>query len=174
MNMNDTGNRVIVGIIVVLIVIGAWYLGTAYKPGAMTGSMSSSTPTTSTSGTNTTGTGSTTTGTPSTVTVGGEAISVQDQPAGSYVMVASVTLSQDGWVAVRDGNGRTLGAGWFAAGAHEAVQVPLLRNTEAGETYQALIYADNGDKVFDLKSDTLVMNADGSVAGASFSATNGD
>jgi len=99
---------------------------------------------------------------------------VRDQPAGSFVVVASATLPQDGWIAVRDGNGRTLGAGWFAAGRHTAVQVPLLRNTQSGQTYQALVYSDNGDRVFDLHADTLVMNSDGSIAGASFAATNGD
>ena len=174
--MNDTGNRVIVGIIVVLLIIGAWYLGATYKPGTMTGSMSTSTTSTAT-GTTGTQTGTDISGNSSSsgaVSVGGEALSVADQPAGSFVVVSSVTLPQDGWVAIRDGSGRTLGAGWFAAGTHSAVQVPLLRNTTSGDTYQALIYSDNGDKVFDLKTDTLVMNSDGSVAGASFSATNGD
>lgn len=174
MDMNDTGNRVIVGIVVVLLIIGAWYLGATHKPGAMMGSMSTSTATGMTS----TESGSTSTGTlsslPATVTVGGEALTVADQPAGSFVTVASVTLPQDGWVAIRDGDGRTLGAAWFAAGAHSAVQVPLLRDTTSGETYQALIYSDNGDKVFDLHTDKLVTNSDGSVAGASFTATNGD
>ena len=179
--MNDTGNRVIVGIIVVLLIIGAWYLGSMYKPGSTTGSMSTSTDMTSSS-TDTTGntqTGhtnntGTTNNSSANMNVGGKALSVQDQPAGSFVVVSSATLPQAGWVAVRDASGRTLGAAWLSAGTHQAVQVPLLRNTVAGGTYQVLIYSDNGDKVFDLHGDTLVMNSDGSVAGASFSATNGD
>jgi hypothetical protein len=106
--------------------------------------------------------------------VSGEAVSVGDQPAGSYVMVKSVTLPQMGWVAVRDSSGRTLGAARFEAGTYSAVQVPLLRNTVSGEHYQVLLYIDDGDKVFDLHKDTLVMNADGSVAGTTFTALNGD
>lgn len=104
-------------------------------------------------------------------TVGaGESVSVADQSAGDSVAVASVTLSQPGWVAVRDTNGRTLGAAWVPAGTHTAVTVPLLRGTTAGESYQVLLYADNGDHQFDLHADTLITNADGSVPGTTFSA----
>lgn len=105
----------------------------------------------------------------------GDTVSVGDQPAGDSVRVASVTLSQDGWIAVRDSSGRTLGAGWFAAGSHENVSVPLLRNTEAGQSYQVLLYVDAGDDhKFDLHGDTLIVNADGTVAGTNFNALNGD
>jgi len=106
--------------------------------------------------------------------VGGEAVSAGDQPAGSIVVVKSVTLSELGWVAVRDSNGRILGATRVDVGAHEAVQVELLRNTTTGEHYQVLLYTDDGDKAFDLHKDTIVTNSDGSVAGAAFTALNGD
>jgi len=178
MDLNDTGNRVIAGIVVVLLLIGAWYLGTTHKVGSSMGWSSTGT-TTTTADSSASNTAQTTTGTNSTVSaadmqVGGGAITVSDQPAGSFVVVKSVTLAQPGWVAIRDAAGKTLGAGYFAAGTQTAVQVPLLRNTTSGEKYQALIYADDGDRTFDLHKDTLVMNSDGSVAGASFTATNGD
>jgi hypothetical protein len=172
MNMNDTGNRVIAGVVIVLLVIGAWYLGTTFKPATGT----KVTMATSTSGTNigsSTNASTNTTGTTpagATLTVSGGAVSVKDQPAGSSVLVSSVTLAQLGWVAVRDSSGRTLGAALFGAGTYSAVQVPLLRNTVSGEHYQVLLYADDGDKVFDLHKDTLVMNADGTVAGTTFTA----
>ena len=167
--MNDTGNRVIAGVIVVLLIIGAWYLGTTLKPSA---GMKTATSTS----TSTAGTGTPSSSMPGTtpVQVSGDAVSVQDQPAGSYVMVASVTLPQTGWVAIRDSSGRTLGAARFDAGTYSAVQVPLLRNTISGQQYQALLYIDDGDKVFDLHKDTLVVNADGTVAGTTFTALNGD
>jgi hypothetical protein len=175
MDMNDTGNRVIIGIVAALLVIGAWYLGTTYRPGSMTSMQSTSTVTTSGStstNTNTSITGATSGATQ--VAVGGEAVSVADQPAGGFVTVKSVTISQLGWVAVRDASGHVLGAVRVDAGTHTAVQVPLLRNTVSGQKYQVLLYADDGDKVFELHKDTLVMNADGTIAGASFTALNGD
>lgn len=99
----------------------------------------------------------------------GDSVTVKDQDAFSSITVSSVTLSQNGWVAVRDADGRTLGAGWFEAGTHENVAVPLLRSTVAGERYQALLYVDTGDDhQFDVHNETLVTNSDGSVAGAIF------
>jgi hypothetical protein len=180
MDMNDTGNRVIAGIVAVLLIIGAWYLGTIFKSGPLMGTHATSTATTSGSAAgNTSGTGSitgtvTSPNSGGTVTVGGEAVSVGDQPAGSFVSVTSVSVAKTGWVAVRDASGHVLGAARVEAGTHEAVQVPLLRNIAAGQKYQVLLYTDDGDKKFDLHKDTLVMNADGTVAGASFSALNGD
>lgn len=105
-----------------------------------------------------------------TIPVNGEAVTVDDQPASTSVRVASVTLDERGWVAVRDAKGWILGAGLFPAGTEKDVEVPLMRATTAGERYQVLLYIDNGNKQFDLHDDILVTNADGSVAGTMFSA----
>jgi hypothetical protein len=102
-----------------------------------------------------------------TPTMSDEDITVQNQGAGTEVTVAAVMLSEPSWIAIRDANGRTLGAGWFPAGTHKNVQVPLLRTTASGQSYQALLYADDGDKKFDLHKDVLI-TSDGSVAGTSF------
>ncbi|MDR3571884.1 MAG: hypothetical protein P4L81_06910 [Candidatus Pacebacteria bacterium] len=98
----------------------------------------------------------------------GNAVAVLNQAAGTSVMLKSVTLTEEGWVAIRDASGRTLGAALFSAGTHADVTVPLLRPTEAGQNYQALIYFDDGSKTFSLKTETIVLNPDGSVAGGSF------
>lgn len=100
----------------------------------------------------------------------GNSVSVADQPAGMNVTVESLMLSQAGWVAVRDASGVTLGAALFPAGSHTGVSVPLLEPTEAGQTYQVLIYFDDGTKTFNLKTETIVLNMDGTVAGATFAA----
>lgn len=107
---------------------------------------------------------------PTTASAGSDAVSVADQSAGMSVAVSSVTLAQPGWVAVRDSNGRTLGAAWFPAGTETNVSVPLLRATTAGERYQVMLYADNGDKQFDLHTDTLLVGEGGTVAGSMFTA----
>lgn len=98
----------------------------------------------------------------------GDSLTLAGQPAGMSVAVKSVTLSQESWVAIRDSSGITLGAALFPPGTHTDVSVPLLKATEAGQSYQALIYFDDGTKTFNLKTETIVLNADGSVAGTTF------
>lgn len=84
----------------------------------------------------------------------GERVSTDTQPAGPTVR-ASFTLTRDSWVAVQDAKGGVLGAGRFAAGATSGV-IELLRATVPGETYTVVIYADNGNRTFDLYTDELV------------------
>ncbi len=98
----------------------------------------------------------------------GNALTGDNQVAGMSVDLNSVPLTRAGWVAIRDESGRTLGAALFAPGTHSDVSVPLLRSTQADGSYQAIIYFDDGTKTFSLKTETIVLNADGSVAGATF------
>jgi hypothetical protein len=171
MDLNDSGNRIIVGIIFVLLVIGAWYLGTTFKPAAGANGLATTTSTTTKVVTTKPTTGSSATvvtAASQLVAAGGDMVTVKDQPAGDSVMVTSVTMPELGWVAVRDGNGYTLGAALVTPGTHTNVLVPLLRVTVASGSYQVLLYSDDGDRQFDLHKDTLVTNSDGSVAGSSF------
>jgi len=172
-DLNSPSNRIVAGIILALVFIGGWWLiarnasfssdlsdtkagdnvgatsSDRVQPGSVLGPLSDETPT---------------------ITASTESIDVQDQGAGMSIQVKKASLVQIGWIAVRDGNGRTLGAGRFEPGVHADVEVPLLRTTEAGQSYQALIYVDDGDKEFDLHKDILVTKDDGSVAGDIFSA----
>ena len=170
--MNDTGNRIIAAIVLVLLLIGAWYLGHTTVVSEMAGNDDTSGYSSSTAQTSTTG--STTNAKPSasvpTTQAIGDAVEVANQPAGMAVSVSSVTLGDTGWVAVRGSDGRILGAGRFDAGTSKNVVVDLLRGTISGQRYQVLLYVDDGDKQFDFHKDTLVTNSDGSVAGTTFSA----
>jgi hypothetical protein len=103
-----------------------------------------------------------------TVVAEGNSVNVVGQAAGMSVAIRSVSLSEEGWVAIRDSSGATLGAALFAPGIHSDVSVPLLKPTQSGKNYQALIYFDDGTKTFDLNTETIVLNPDGSVAGATF------
>ena len=99
----------------------------------------------------------------------GETVSTIDQPAGESVAIAQATLKKPSWIAIKDTAGRILGAGWFSASG-ENLSVPLLRATVAGEVYQAVIYADDGDKRFDFKADTLLTSVDGAPVSSTFRA----
>lgn len=158
MDIKNKNTQAIIGAVVVVIVLLAGWLLFARPAG--NGKTATSTATS----------GSTTTGenlNPSMVGTG-EAVTVRDQAAGTSVSVASVTLNQMGWVAVRDENGRVLGAARFDAGTWNNVSVPLLRATAATSSYQVLLYADDGDKQYDLHKDILIMGANGGVAGTTF------
>lgn len=168
-DLNDTGNRIIAGILLALLFVGGWWLiartvSTSDAAGSEAQSKTSST-TTDSSATSVRRPISEDT---PTISASTESIDVADQAAGISVKVEKVALVQVGWVAVRDGSGRTLGAARFEAGTHTNVEVPLLRSTVAGQSYQALMYVDDGNKQFDLREDILITKSDGSVAGDVF------
>lgn len=99
------------------------------------------------------------------VTESKNSITVSDQLAGLVVTVDRVVLAQSGWLVIqeeRDGKPASLlGAGRKDAGTYEQVPVELLRNTEEGNIYYAVIYIDDGDRQFDNKKDMPIITRDG-------------
>ena len=97
--------------------------------------------------------------------------SVVDQSAGGVVYVSSFTFPKESWIAVREDNdgvmGNILGAHRYPIGEHTGA-VELLRNTQAGQTYYVVIYIDDGDKDFDHKKDTLLIDNEGNATAAIF------
>jgi len=91
---------------------------------------------------------------------GSGSIAVDDQGAGSSVVVARIEMNQIGWVAIReDVNGQLgniLGAVLVTEGVHENIQVPLLRDTQKEKTYRAVLFGDNGDKLFNHTVDSML------------------
>ena len=96
---------------------------------------------------------------------------VVSQEAGSLVVVTEVQAEAPTWVAIHeDVDGKPsniLGAQLFDAGVHSGI-VALLRNTEPGRTYHAILYKDNGDRVFDYVIDLPVEGISETVVSASF------
>lgn len=163
----NTRNWIIGGVVLIVLLVAAWWLFT--KPASDTGAGATSTATTSQN----TGTTSGSTSTGQTVGVNtGEEVNVEDQPAGDSVIVEHANISRASWLAVRD-DMRIYGARRVDPTGDgqrfDAVSIPLLRNTEAGKTYTVVVYADDGDGTFDFKKDSLVSGLDDT-----FSALNGD
>lgn len=179
MNTTDWKGKlvwVVIGIILGTI-IGMWV---GYTLGMRTGEKAASTtlPAGSVTSTNGTGTSSANTSTDSTSQTGAligvtnpvigdsDLISVNAQSAGYTVTIAHVVLSANGWVAVHevingDVIGNILGAARRDAGSYDSVAVELLRSTEAGKSYAAILYQDNGNKEFDLSADLPLIDANG-------------
>ncbi len=96
---------------------------------------------------------------------GDNGVIVQDQSAGNKVDVAQVVLKTPGWVAIHDDvngqPGRILGAKLFDSGKLNG-NVELLRNTENGKSYFAVLHTDDGNyKSFNAQTDTILKNAQG-------------
>lgn len=171
MNVLKQHRDVITGVVIALIIGLLLGYGWGRQMGGAANMMMSSEVPAATS-TSTTSAGATLLGSSSKPVSGtvaeGNSLTVANQSAGMSVKISSVMLSQEAWIAVRDSNGITLGAALFPAGTRADVSVPLLKPMQAGQNYQALIYFDDGSKTFSLKTETIVLNPDGSVAGATF------
>ena len=101
-------------------------------------------------------------------------VSVEDQKPGNTVAIKSVTLGTVGWVVIHDAAsgkpGHILGAHRFNAGTYTG-QVELLKETEEGKVYYAMLHADNGDKQFDYRTDLPINDNAGNPVMMRFVAT---
>jgi len=97
---------------------------------------------------------------------------IPNQESGGRVFVQYVSLESPGWVVVHetlsDGAlGNALGAQRFDAGQFSGA-VSLLRVTEVGTEYAAVLYTDNGDRHFDLDLDLPEVDANQNAVQARF------
>lgn len=175
--MNSRGNQAVAVLVAVVLFVFAWDLGRKQALNSLLARESSASVSTapgvidadrSSNDANVKSPEKTYTASP--VIAGGESVEVEDQRAGMEVKVSSLALSEMGWVGVRDSDGRVLGAGRFEAGSYKNVAVPLLRATVAGDAYQVLLYADDGDREFDLHKDILITDTNDDVGGTNFKA----
>ena len=104
------------------------------------------------------------------------AVSIGNQPAGSVVVVDTVTVPPPGvWIAVREVVGGSLGNVLGAVrvnGPRTAVEIQLLRATEPNLSYAVELYRDDGDSSFDLATDSVYIDfATGAPVVAHFTTT---
>jgi len=99
------------------------------------------------------------------VVVSSASARVSNQPAGKAVVVSGVDLPQESWIVVHEviaGHiANALGAALRPSGMHENVIVDLLRQTEPENQYAIVLYADNGNRTFELRTDQPILNRDG-------------
>lgn len=105
------------------------------------------------------------------VLAGQNTIAIDDQLFGDSVVVKSINLTADSWVAIHEDiggkPGNILGAAWFPQGTSSGA-IELQRPTVDGVTYYAMLHADkqvrgeDGHKIFDYKVDTPMTDETGS------------
>jgi len=108
-------------------------------------------------------------------TSGQNSLLVEDQKAGSEVIVSELNLEKASWVAVHDDKegkpGNVLGAHWFPAGKSVKVTVELLRPTLSAKIYYALLHEDAlDDKLYASSKDLPLEDASGEVISVKFQA----
>ncbi len=95
----------------------------------------------------------------------GDVLTVPNQAPGLEVKIDKINTPKSVWVAIHEDSGEgqpgnILGAQLFDVGMASGT-VELLRGTEKGQTYYAMIHDDNGDRAFIPKMDTPIVNASG-------------
>jgi len=108
--------------------------------------------------------------------LGKNVIVVAPQAAGNTVVISLASLSANGWIAIRDdiGTGQLgaiLGARRFVAGDYFGESIELLRETEGGRTYFAVLHQDDGDEMFEHTSEVPYVNASGDIIKEQFFVT---
>jgi hypothetical protein len=106
---------------------------------------------------------------------GSSSVAVGDQKAGSEVDISNVKVEKETWVVIREDNGlgelgNILGASLFWSGTYNDGKVALLRPTEAGKNYYAVLYTDDGDRIFDFGKDQLLKGENNEVLMVKFRA----
>lgn len=154
MDTNNSTQWIVVGVVAVILIAGGAWLFMRDSADDMDG-VATTTPNGTSTTTGSTGTTTNNGSTGTTTAATSEELTVGDQPAGTSVLVESVTVPGISWIAVRDSL-RIYGAARVNAGTTENVSVKLLRPTDAGKIYQVMVYVDDGDRSFDFKKDALV------------------
>lgn len=97
---------------------------------------------------------------------------VNDQPAGNKVIISMISLDAGGWIAIHEGTkdslGVILGARRFDEGKYFGETIELLRATERGTSYIAVLHTDDGDSDFDFKRELPLKDISGELIAEEF------
>lgn len=102
---------------------------------------------------------------------------VENQLAGESVLVKNVKMPQDGWVVVHevlDGFvANALGATRIDAGEYDVVTVDLLRPSVPESDYVVTLYADDGNRQFEINADSPMIDSNGDAIFKEFQTASG-
>lgn len=134
-------------VIIILIIIGIWVFGGKGAQAPVDN-------------------GLTTNNSDQTATTAVNRIVMTDQYPGNVVYLNSVQLANPGWVVIQADNagqpGKILGQTYFTSGINPG-KITLSQAMVDGGTYYAVLYSDNGDKVFSATTDKSLTDANGNV-----------
>src|SRR3989344_4480086 len=93
---------------------------------------------------------------------------VANQPAGSSIIMSMISLKVSGWIAIHEKDAQggivtILGARRFNAGNYFAEPIDLLRVTEEGHVYVAVLHGDDGEGEFDFAKEIPLKDIKGSL-----------
>ncbi|MFH1325971.1 MAG: hypothetical protein ABIH48_00695 [Candidatus Falkowbacteria bacterium] len=99
-------------------------------------------------------------------------VQIGDQEAGNNIKIDSLTFPQDGWLVIytneNDQPKHIVSAYRFGEGTVENFDMGLITNLESATKYHAVIFSDNGDKVFNYTEDQRILGEGGKVMSVSF------
>ena len=97
---------------------------------------------------------------------------INDQFSTSTATVDKVVTGASAWVVIHEDRGgkpgNILGASWVPAGETLNLKVELLRAAMEGQTYYAMVHADDGVIGFDFKTDLPITDTTGSAVMQSY------
>jgi len=109
-----------------------------------------------------------------TATTPGDTFQVTSQEPGNSVLLDFVSLTEPSFVVIQsytpDGPGEVLGVSpLLAAGNAQQLEVGLVQRMEMEQTFYAVLYRDDGDGLFSLKTDMIVYDQSGAPLSLLFS-----
>lgn len=99
---------------------------------------------------------------------------VSDQYPGDVVYITSAQFENPGFVVIRENNngnpGAIIGQAYFGEGINPG-RITLVKETEEGKLYYAVLYSDNGDEQFNVATDLPLKDVQGNTILRTFRVT---
>ncbi len=99
-------------------------------------------------------------------------VQIGDQEAGNNIKIDSLTFPQDGWLVIYTNENNQpkhiISAYRFGEGTVKNFDMGLITELEPATLYHAVIFSDDGDKVFNYTQDQRILGEGGNIMSVSF------